>query len=245
MKVLARQQAGLTVSELAVATALPVSTMHRLLQVLVDEDFLMRTPRGKRYLLGPAVRELLAGTDGAFVRQVAETFLADLNHETQETVFLSELVGTSVVCFSVRDGIRPIRFLVRPGGTLPLHAAAAARAILAFLPDAMRSYVLDGHEYTRWTSHTIGSPSELYRHLDETRRIGYDICDDELENRVWAVGAPVFDLTGAVRASLTVVAPLDSVRDQARRDFITSRTVAVAGDVSSEIGFLGAAKQPS
>ncbi len=237
MKMLAGQQGGLTLSELASAMELPVSTTHRISQVLLDEGFIVRTPVGKRFMLGPNARSLVAGTNGAFVRQVAETYVADLNHRTQETVFLSELVGNEVVCFSVRDGIRPMRFLVKPGGTLPLHAAAASRAILAWLPDSARSRVLQDVEYTRWTSRTIATPSELYRHLDQTRAQGYDICDDELDSRVWAVGVPIFDLTGTVRASITVVAPLDSV-DDARRESITKSTVAAAQDVSTELGFL-------
>ena len=237
LTVLANKRAGLTLSDLAQELDLPISTVHRLANVLTDEGFVIRTRTGRRYLLGPAARALVAGTSGAFVRQVADPLLADLNAETQETVFLSELVGSQIVCFSVVDGIRPMRFLVRPGGTLPLHAAAAARAILAWLPDLDRSRLLDSIEYTRWTANTISSPSALYRKLEDTRRLGYDVCDDELDDRVWAVGAPIFDVSGEVRASLTVVAPLDSVTSERRRDEIIASTVAHARRISTELGF--------
>jgi IclR family acetate operon transcriptional repressor len=237
LELLAGKQAGLTLGELAAELDLPVSTAHRICKVLVDQKFIVRTPVGKRYLLGPSVRSLVAGTNGAFVRQVGDAYLDELNKTTEETTFLSEVVGGEVVAFSVRDGFRPMRFSVQPGGSLSLHAAAAARAILAWLPDTVRSSMLDGHEYARWTPRTISTPSALYRHLDETRARGYDICDDELDSRVWAVGAPIFDLTGTVRASITVVAPLDSVVSTERREFITQHTVASAREISTELGY--------
>ncbi len=237
LTVLANKQTGLTLSELAQELELPISTVHRLANVLVEQGFVIRTLTGRRYLLGPAALALVAGTTNTFVRQATAPFLAELNAATQETVFLSELVGNKAVCFSVLDGIRPMRFLVRPGGTLPLHAAASARAILAWLPDLERSRLLDSIEYTRWTANTISSPSALYRKLEETRRLGYDVCDDELEDRVWAVGAPVFDLSGDVRASLTVVAPLNSVNSSERREEIIASTVTHAGRISEELGF--------
>ncbi|HEV7957581.1 MAG: IclR-family transcriptional regulator [Microbacteriaceae bacterium] len=244
LRTLGMSQAGLTLSELATHIGLPVSTTYRIAQVLQDEGFLIRTPAGKRYMIGPSARTLVSETSGAYVRQAGHSYASELNRMTQETVFLSELVGNQAVCIAVYEGMRPLRFLVRPGGTLPLHAAAGARAILAWLPDLDRTHVLDGIEYTRWTSKTITTPSELYRKLDETREQGYDICDDELEERAWAVGAPIFDLTNRVRASITVVAPLESMSDQVRRASVIDLTEKAARSISTELGFFETAKSP-
>lgn len=237
LRTIAARQAGLTISDIASIVGLPISTTHRIVHVLQDEGFVIRTPVGKRYLIGPSARALISQTSGAYLRQASDTFAAELNRVTQETVFIAEPVGREVVCIAVLDGMRPLRFLVSLGGSLPLHAAAAARAILAWMPDIDRSRILDGLEYTRWTGRTITSPSELYRHLDETRVNGYDISDDELDDRAWAVGAPIFDSGNRVQASITVVAPLESTKDPAWRSNVIDLTVKAARDISAELGY--------
>lgn len=133
LTVLAEQRGGLTLQELAVHLDLPLSTVHRLARVLESERFLTRTPKTRHFLPGPAVRALVTGMSSNYVRRVAEPTIAQLNRTTGETVFLAELVGREAVCFSIREGTRPLRLFVQLGRQLPFHASAAARVLLASL----------------------------------------------------------------------------------------------------------------
>lgn len=233
---LADHRGGLGLQELANTLELPVSTVHRLMTVLESERFVIRTARGKRFLLGPAVRGLVASTSSDHVRRVAEPTMARLNRATAETVFLAELVGTEVTCFSILEGRRPLRLFVQLGQALPLHAAASARVILASLDERDVEGLLDNVEFTRWTPRTLTDRVELERHLALVRDRGYDICDDELEDHAWAVAAPVRDLTGRLRAALTIVAPLPTVGDAARRSELQQAVLQAAAEISAELG---------
>jgi DNA-binding IclR family transcriptional regulator len=236
LSVLADSGGGLGLQELADALELPVSTVHRLTSVLEDEGYLFRTPKTKKFILGPSVRRLVASTTSDYIRRVAEPTVAALNRATGETVFLAELVGTEVVCFAIVQGTRALRLFVHLGRTLPLHAAASARAILAYLDEATVASLLDGLEYTQWTPRTITDRAELVRHLAGARARGYDICDDEMEDHVWAVAAPLYDGSGQVRASIAVVVPLPSVGDPTRRSSLQSALLAAANEISIELG---------
>jgi IclR family acetate operon transcriptional repressor len=162
--------------------------------------------------------------------------MAQLNRATGETVFLAELVGKEVICVSFSEGTRPLRLSVRLGHALPLHAAAAARVILGSLDERDAESLLQGAELTRWTPRTITDRTELMRHLALVRERGFDVCDDEMDNHVWAVAAPVRDLSGNVRAALTVVAPLPTVGDAARRLDLQGAVLKAAAEVSTELG---------
>jgi DNA-binding IclR family transcriptional regulator len=233
---LANAGGGLGLQELADALELPPSTVHRLAAVLMDEGFIVRTQRDKRFMLGPAVRGLVASTSSDYVRRVAEPTIARLNRATGETVFLAELVGKQVVCFAIVQGTRPLRLFVHLGSALPLHAAASARVLLAHLDDASTSALLDSVQFTQWTPRTITDRTELTRHLALVRERGYDVCDDEMDDHIWAVAAPLRDMTGQVRAALTVVAPLPTVGDAVRRGQLQAAVLQASTEISAELG---------
>jgi len=236
LRAIADSSGGLGLQELADTLELPVSTVHRLLGVLEAEKFVLRTPKGKRFLLGPAIRSLLASTSSDLLRRVAQPAMLRLNRSTGETVFLAELVGQEVICVALIEGTRPLRLSVRLGHALPLHAAAGARVILGSLDEEEAASLLAGADFTRWTPRTITDPAELRRHLSLVRERGYDVCDDEMDNHVWAVAAPIHELAGGVRAALTVVAPLPTVGDAARRLQLQEAVRDAAAEVSTELG---------
>ena len=236
LRAIADSSGGLGLAELAETLELPVSTVHRLISVLEAEKFVLRTPKGKRFLLGPAVRSLLASTSSDLLRRVAQPAMLRLNRSTGETVFLAELVGNEVICVAFSEGTKQLRLSVRLGHALPLHAAAAARVILGSLDEQEAASLLEGVAFTRWTPHTITDRAELVRHLALVRERGYDVCDDEMDNHVWAVAAPIHELTGSVRAALTVVAPVPTVGDAARRLDLLNAAREAAAEVSAELG---------
>ena len=226
----------LGLQELANELSLPPSTVHRLASVLEEERYVVRTPRGRKFLLGPAVRQLVYNTSSDHIRRVAEPTVVSLNRATGETVFLAELVGEEIVCFHIRPGTKPLRLFVRLGRALPLHASASARAILAQLDERELDPLLDTVDFTAYTPRTITDRRALVRHLDAVRDRGFDICDDEMEDHVWAVAAPLRDAAGPVAASITVIAPLTTVGEPARRSELQSAVLAAAEAISAELG---------
>jgi DNA-binding IclR family transcriptional regulator len=234
---LAQQKSALTLQELAELQGLPVSTVHRLVGVLQAEGYLARSRRGKLYFLGPAVRGLVSSMSSDVVRRIADPMVRQLNSSTGETVIMVELVGSEAVCFSIREGRRPLRMYVELGTKLPLHAASSARVLLSDFDNATARQLLESHgALQRWTERTIIDVDEVIEHLDLVRARGYDICDDEMENAIWAVAAPLVDASGAIRSAIAVVAPIQSVEDDERRSTLRDAVVLAAKRISDELG---------
>jgi DNA-binding IclR family transcriptional regulator len=57
-----------------------------------------------------------------------------------------------------------------------------------------------------------------------------------MDSQMWAVAAPVFDLTGSARAALTIVAALPAQKGTAERDALRTATLAAAAEISTELG---------
>jgi DNA-binding IclR family transcriptional regulator len=160
----------LTLSEVARLTALPLSTSYRLVSELVASDILRRTPQGHYTLPGRVdVMARPGGTSGrALIRDAAQPVLRDLLAVTRRTVRLA-----------IRDGLR-LRYIdhsaqgATPADfdqheTLPLHATAMGKVLLAFSPAEVVAAVIDAG-LMRYTPDTITDPDRLRNELITIRR---------------------------------------------------------------------------
>lgn len=242
---LADNAGGMTLQDLSEALGLPISTVHRLATVLEGEGYMLRTTKGKRFLLGPAVRRLVASTSSNYLRTVAEPAMSRLNRSTGQTVYLAEMVGHDVICVAHLPGTSPLRFFVHLGRTLPMHASAAARVILSALQESEVRALLDSAAMDRLTEHTITDHSELLRHLEIVRRRQWDICDDEMESQVWAVAAPIYDINDSVRAAVCIVAPVSTLGDGSQRDSLRRSVCSAGVEISAELGSTMAQRDPA
>ena len=223
---------GLNLQEVAERARLPLTSAHRIVAVLTEQDFLTRSPTNRRYFIGPGARELseraAAPASGSLGRNPA---LEEAAHATGETVFLTELIEGRAVCVALIEAARPLRLILRIGQELPLHTAASARVLLADLPD---------DEVRRMLARRPDGPHSIdavVEHLDLVRARGYDVCDDEPDIGVWAVSAPIRHASGRVRASLTIAAPAARVGDSHARERMIAEADAAAGLMSSDLGF--------
>lgn len=224
---------GKTLQGISDALSMPVATVHRLLGTLTAEEFTVRGAE-RCYTLGSASLGLSKGVRRA--AEVARPFMRRLSEQTQETVFLSELVGNRVVCVGLVEGSRPLRLFVRIGQEMPVHAAASARSVLAFQPDDLVNGILAGNELVRFRPGTPTTVAAVRAHLAKIRDRGFDVCDEELDPNVVAISAPVWGASGTVVAGLTLAAPrnrMDSVTLK-REVLLVTRT---AKELSASLGF--------
>jgi DNA-binding IclR family transcriptional regulator len=197
---------GESLAELARATGLPRSTVHRILAALEGEGYLEQDGAG-RYraslrlvLLGQRVlgqNALLAAVRPAMRRLLAAT---------GETVFCGTLDEEGVLVLDVLPSSRPISPLPRPGSRAPAHASSMGKVLLAHLPAAAQGRFL-ARPLPRFTPHTITEPPRLADALQQARQTGYAVNAEEEDLGVACVAAPVRDASGQVVAALSVAAP--------------------------------------
>ncbi|MQA80072.1 MAG: helix-turn-helix domain-containing protein [Streptosporangiales bacterium] len=230
---------GLTLAQLAGSLDVPVGSMHRLLAVLEREEFVTRSPSNRRYFLGPGARQLAEESSRMNALLVTpHPALTGAADASGETVFLTELVGDRAVCVSLVESVHALRMFVRIGQDLPLHAAAAARTLLAYATEDHVRRLLGSRPLHAYTDDTLTDVDAVVGHLAVVRERGYDVCDDELDRGVWAVSMPVRTSTGRVAASVTLAAPAYRVADVAERDRMRGLVRDAADAMSADLGHL-------
>lgn len=237
LECLAEQPDGIGVLRLAEVLGEPPSSVHRLLAALADRGYVVKEPGSKRYRLGHAVLRLSrAHQQRNHLNTLATPHLARLSALTLESVFLAELVGDDVVCVASSESPRPLSFYMRVGQRTPYHAASSARAILAYQPVERQVALLGSERMERFTVLTPSTVDAARAALVTTRERGYAVCDQEMEEGITAISAPVHDADGHVTASVTLVAPQDRLLGDAR-DRIALLVIETAGAIAQELGY--------
>jgi IclR family transcriptional regulator, acetate operon repressor len=212
------QPVGLT--ELARQLELPKTTVHRGLTSLAEAGWAENDPGDNtRWIVG--TKAFIVGStvgNRGSLRERALPFMHDLSSEVGETVHLMIRDGDQVVLIERVDSPHPVRAIAPLGARAPLHAASNGKAVLAYLPDdEARHYV--NSRLPRVTDRTITQPADLLDELVLTLRRGYAIADEELQDGVVSVAAPILDADQHPIASLSISGPKSRMPKSIRPDY--------------------------
>jgi IclR family transcriptional regulator, acetate operon repressor len=193
---------SVTFSELAESTGLAKSTTSRLLTAL-ERNGLLRREAGGAFVPGDAfVRYALRGNAETDLVVAAMPYLERLGEISRETVNLGVIRNALVEQIAQVDSRYVLGGTNWLGRAEPVHCTALGKVLVAFgateLPDG---------RLKRLTAHTVTSRARLESDLALVRRRGYAVADEELEEGLVAIAAPVRRLDGAVIAALSVSGP--------------------------------------
>lgn len=204
----------LGVTEVGDALGLSKAVVHRTLTTLAAKGLVEADPRTRRYRLGPAALTLgVHYGDRLDVRRLAAPALRSLSARTGETATLAIRSGDERVYVDQVPPDREVQMTVVLGRPAPLHAGAAAKAILAFLPDAERDRYLD-QALEPVTERTLTTPRALRDELATIHRRGYATSIEERRSGAASVAAPLLDHRDQPAAVVCLCGPADRLRDQ-------------------------------
>jgi IclR family pca regulon transcriptional regulator len=217
-----------TLSDVARVVGLSRSAARRFLLTLVDLGY-VRT-NGKTFSLTPQVLELgYAYLSSLTLPTIAQPHLEALVSRTHESSSLAVLDGTDIVYVARVQAKRIMAVDIRVGTRFPAYATSMGRVILADLDEGALDEQLGSITFQQFTPRTVQSCEELTVRLDEVRAQGYAVVDQELEQGLRSVAAPVRDPQGrtvaAVNVSSLVTGPED---DRAESLFVPALRECVA-----------------
>ncbi len=228
-----------TLTEVTQRMGLEKNQVYRSLKTLEEAGFL-RTDADGRFSLTPILGVLAAASAGnqpSSLVDIAAPFMDRLASETGESVNLFVLVGELAVCVDRRDSTQRVRVASVLGQSVPLHAGAVPKAILANLPETERERILSRlSSYPRYTERTVMEPAKLRQELTQIREQGYSVSNGDFDLAARGVGAAIFDHSGQVTGGISVGGPAFRVDDPTLARF-TELIVQVARAISRQLGY--------
>jgi IclR family pca regulon transcriptional regulator len=225
----------LTLSEVAALTGVTRAAARRFLLTLARLGYVRA--EGRFFSLSPRVLELgYAYLSSLSLPEVAQPHLEALVAEVNESSSVSVLDGWDVVYVARVPTSRIMTVAISVGTRFPAYATSMGRVLLANLPDADLEAYLDKVQLDRLTNRTVTSPPALRSELSRVRAQGWALVDQELEEGLRAVAAPIRDRAGRVVAAINVSAHASRTSLESMRRTLVPPLVAAAARISADLG---------
>jgi DNA-binding IclR family transcriptional regulator len=231
---------GLSLGELARKANLPKGTAHRLLASMAYFDFIRQEPTTKNYHLGFKLVDLgnllLSQID---LRSQARPLLIDLSETVKETVHLVVLDRDKALYVDKVD-LHPkasgLQMVSRLGSRIALHCSSVGKVLLAHMEETDAARLIAGTGLVKRTPNTISDPDELMRHLACVRANGYAIDDEENEEGIRCVAAPIRNGSGRAEAAVSISGPTTRITTERIETELKNLVCQTANNISVQLG---------
>jgi DNA-binding IclR family transcriptional regulator len=238
MEYLADANKESNIGEVSQSLGFPKSSVHRILSTLTQRGYVEQNLRTREYRLSLKVvqlgREVLGKID---LISLAHPFLRALMHRTNENVDLAATDGREVTIIDeIENPDRP-RVYSQVGLHRPLHCSAMGKVVLASHSEEELEVILRGG-LKPFTAKTNTLTVVLRRQLRDIRSQGFALEDEEYEEGIRGVAAPIVNREGRVIGVVGISAPL--VRMSQERIIELARHVKeAANSISVSLGYSG------
>lgn len=233
---LAAAEHGLTLTDLAQQVGLAPATAHRLLGTLEQRGFVRQDQTLGRWHVG--VRAFTIGSaflNGRDVVATARPYMRRLMEQSGETANLAVLDQGRAVFLTQVESHEMMRMVVELGSRPPLHASGVGKALLAAMSHREVEAILHRHGLPKITANTLTTPAELRTALEDSRRRGYAIDDEEHAIGLRCVAATVYDEHVDPLAAISLSGPKARIGDT-RLPEIGSLVARAAADITASLG---------
>lgn len=196
-------RSSLTLADAARATGLTRATVRRLLHTLVAIGYV--STDGKLFELTPKVLDLgYAYVSSLHLSDIAQPYMENLSAQVHESVSAAVLDGTQVVYVARVNTQRIMTISLSIGSRLPALWTSMGRAILSGLSDDELDDFLRDAPIDPPTPRSLADRGALRAEILSIRNQGYALLDQELEEGVRSVAAPLRDRSGRTLAAMNL-----------------------------------------
>lgn len=224
-------------AELSARLGLHKSTVHRLLTVLERNRYLEKNPISGKYRLGWKLIELgMHAVSRLDLSEIARPQLERLVEETGETAHMGILRQGEMISVANVESRKTLRTPSTVGRRTPVHCSSQGKVMLAFLQTGTVQEFVNLHGLKEYTRNTITKVTRLQLELETIRQRGYAVDNEEFEDGLKCIGAPVRDHSGRVIAAISIAGPASRLTEQRMGHLVRSVTQAASG-LSTALGY--------
>ncbi|NLX77123.1 MAG: IclR family transcriptional regulator [Clostridiaceae bacterium] len=237
IELLATTPNGMGVTEIGQKTGLHKSTVYRLINALVKRGYLEKDQNTGLYKIGLKFVEI----SSLHLRQIelkteVAPFMRDLSESTGQVTHLAILDETEVVYIEKIDVVQSLRMYSQIGKRVPVYCSALGKVLLSWQDSDYQELILEKTEYIRYTENTITNRDELADELEKVRERGWAVDNEEHEEGIRCIAAPINDFTGKVIAAISITGS-KSIISPDKDEYYGSLVVKAASGISERLGY--------
>jgi DNA-binding IclR family transcriptional regulator len=228
----------LGITELSRRLKLHKNNIFRILATLENRGYIEQNRSTDNYRLGLGTLDL----GQTYIRhtgllRIARPVMEELNRKANENVYIGILKERYSFYLDVVESNHTVRVLSRVGCRVPAYCAAIGKAQLAYEAPETIMEILGKKELKKFTPKTISDREKIMEHLLLVKELGYAVDDEEWDEGVRCVGAPIFDYTRKTVGGISISAPSARMSmDQLKKDYVPLVKKACE-DISRRLGY--------
>ena len=221
-----------TLSEVAAASGLSRAGARRILLTLqtlgyVDTD-------GKLFTLTPRILDLgFAYLSSMPIWNRAEPVMEKLVQQVQESCSAAVLDATDIVYVLRVPTHKIMRISLGVGSRLPAYCTSLGRVLLAGLSDAEVQARLATVPREALTKNTLTDADALLAKVAQARRQGWCLVNQELEEGLISIAAPLVDRSGRTVAAINISGQANRTSAKVMQDTMLPALLAAAREISA------------
>jgi DNA-binding IclR family transcriptional regulator len=228
---------GLSLAELTQILSYPKSTIHHMLSTFAPHDYVSQDPETRKYRLGfkflSVSRVILDNMD---IRKIAHKHLRDLHQKCSEAVHLYILRNGYLVCLDkIQDPGGGLSLATYVGFRTDPHAAASGKVLLSELSREAVEHIYKDRPLRVYGKNGITTINQLFDELENVRKQGYALDNEEYYEGARCVAAPV-KAGGRIQAAISVTGSIFTMTmDRINRElvgFVTATAKAISSDMA-------------
>ena len=220
-----------TLSEVAERSGLSRAGARRILLTL--ESLGYARSDGRLFSLSPRILDLgFAYLSSMPIWNLAEPVMQALVSEVRESCSAAVLDGTDIV-YVLRVPTHKIMSLsLGVGSRLPAYCTSMGRMLLSALPQAELMQCLAASDRTARTKYTVTGIKDLASRIAQVRKQGWSLVNQELEEGLVSMAAPITNRAGQMVAALNISGQANRTSAKAMQETMLPPLLAAAQAVS-------------
>lgn len=225
-----------TIAEISEGVDMPPSTTHRILNTLIECDYVMKDERTHLYKLGPGLISLgIAATSNINLQEDAYPILKALSRVTEEDAFLMIKSGNKGLVIAKSEGPHSLKVVEHFGLEIPLHMGAIRKVLLAFQPEEYINFYLN-EKLTPYINGEVPDKDELREELKKIKENNISISSSEYIKNGGGIASPVFDYKKDIVASIGIISPAYRITPDNQQELV-KQVSYYAKELSKKLGY--------
>lgn len=226
------------IRELSSSIGFPPATTHRIASTLVARRFFEQDPVTRKYSLSVRFLELGSMVKDRFnLPSIARPHLEKLMTETRESANLAVQDGDEMIYLDhVRSHHAMLQLFTRVGARVPLHCTGVGKVVLSRMDDEEIEAYLKRTRRTRFTANTKVKKKDVLEEVGHIRALGYAVDDQEMEEGVRCVAAPILDHRGQLAGVASISGAAMRISNE-RIDQLGKMVSYCTMNISQDLGF--------
>ncbi|MCY1038320.1 IclR family transcriptional regulator [Staphylococcus nepalensis] len=226
-----------SLNQLVSLSGLSKTTIHRLVQALIENNYVKKDNLTHQYELTFKLFQLgYASIQNIDHLNIAKSLISKLAIDVKETCHLVLEDKNEVLYIEkfIPDGAQQT-MSSKIGLRSPMYCTAVGKAILSTYSDEAIHKVWDATQIKAHTENTITNVEDLMSEIKMIRQQGYAEDKEENETGIFCIGTYFVNFKNEVQGAISLSFPTTQIY---KKDFLISQLKATAQSISKHLGFI-------